>query len=127
MVDFFAGIDAANEDNSLKKAEVVDVLRNMDTDGSETWALFMSQNDSYGANYAKNTGVDGNKYVEFLDVLEEVDQPTESGKFGTYTQDEAKEAIENLTGVSNRDRAILWKSVNKNWKDKNNPWARYLP
>lgn len=127
LVDFFAGIDAANADNSLKKSEVVDILSDMDTDSSETWALFMSQNDSYGANYAKNTGVDGNKYVEFLDVLEEVDQPTESGKFGTYTQDEATEAIGNLTGVSNRDRAILWKSVNKNWKDKNNPWARYLP
>lgn len=127
LTEFFAGVDALNENNSVKKSEVVDVLRDMDTDNSETWTLFLSQNDSYGANYVKKSGVKGNKYVEFLDVLEEVDEPTESGKFGSYTQDEATEAIRNLTGVSNRDRAILWKSVNKNWKDKNNPWRRWLP
>ena len=56
-----------------------------------------------------------------------MDQPTESGKLGTYTQDEAEAAIRELSGISNADRAILWQSMNKSWKEANNPWRRYLP
>lgn len=126
LTEFFAGLDEANTDNSVKKSEVVDVIREIDIEDTEAWALFLSQNDSYGANYAKGKGVAGNKYVEFLDTLDKVDKPTESGNLGSYTQDEATEAIRRVPGISNRDRAILWKSVNKNWKDKNNPWRAYL-
>ena len=126
LTEFFAGLDAANTDNSVKKSEVVDVIREIDIEDTEAWALFLSQNDSYGANYAKEKGVAGNKYVEFLDTLDTVDKPTESGNLGSYTQEEATEAIRRVPGISNRDRAILWKSVNKNWKDKNNPWRAYL-
>lgn len=77
--------------------------------------------------YAKENGVSGNVYIDFLNTLDEVDQPTESGKLGTYTQDEAEAAIRELSGISNADRAILWQSMNKSWKEANNPWRRYLP
>ena len=118
---------ARGEDGTLSKNEGVDIIIGAAQNDAEAWNMYLSMYDSYGANYAKNNGVDGLKYVEFVDTLDEVDKPTESGKMGTYTQEEATEAIRRITGISNRDRAILWQSVNKNWKPKNNPWGRYLP
>ena len=118
---------ARGEDGTLSKNEGVDIIIGAAQNDAEAWNMYLSMYDSYGANYAKDNGVDGLKYVEFVDTLDEVDKPTESGKMGTYTQEEATEAIRRITGISNRDRAILWQSVNKNWKPKNNPWGRYLP
>lgn len=69
-----------------------------------------------------NKGVGEETYYDFLDKLKEVDQPTESGKMGSYTQDEAKAAVAAIPGLSRAERAALWQSVNKNWKAKNNPW-----
>ena len=67
-------------------------------------------------------GIDEDTYFDFLDMLKEVDQPTESGKLGSYTQDEAAAAVAALEGLTRNERAALWQSVNKSWKDKNNPW-----
>lgn len=67
-------------------------------------------------------GIEEETYFDFLDKLKEVDQPTESGKMGSYTQDEAKAAVAAIPGLSRAERAALWQSVNKNWKAKNNPW-----
>ena len=46
LVDFFAGIAEANEDNSVKQAEVVDVISGMDVDDTTAWALYLSRYDS---------------------------------------------------------------------------------
>lgn len=72
---------------------------------------------------AKNAGIEEDTYFEFLDMLKAVDQPTESGKYGSYTQAEAAEAIRNMPGLSNAERAYLWQSVNKSWKANKNPWG----
>ena len=71
---------------------------------------------------AMDEGMSEDDYYYFLDMLDEVDQPTESGKLGTFTQDEAKAAISAMPGLTREQRAWLWQSVNKGWKDKNNPW-----
>ena len=71
---------------------------------------------------AMDEGISEDEYYYFLDMLDEVDQPTESGKLGTFTQDEAKAAISAMPGLTREQRAWLWQSVNKGWKDKNNPW-----
>lgn len=39
------------------------------------------------------------------------------------TQDEAKAAISSIPGLSNRERAYLWQSTNKAWKNDNNPYS----
>ena len=69
-----------------------------------------------------NNGVAEETYYDFIDMLKEVDQPTESGKLGSYTQDEATAAIAAMPGLTREERALLWQSVNKSWKPKNNPW-----
>ena len=67
-------------------------------------------------------GISEDTYFEFLDMLKQVDKPTESGKMGSYTQDEAKAAIAAIPGLSRAERAALWQSVSKNWSAKSNPW-----
>lgn len=54
--------------------------------------------------------------MNFLDTLNEVDTPTKSGEYGTYTQDEAKKALDKIKGLTKEEKAILWHSVNPNWK-----------
>ena len=71
---------------------------------------------------AREYGIDADMYTNFLDTLDEYDQPTESGKYGTFTQEEAARAIAAIPGLTREQRAYLWQSVNKGWKAKNNPW-----
>lgn len=71
---------------------------------------------------AKDFGMTEEEYFNFLEALKEVDQPTESGKTGTYTQAEATAAIASIPGLTRIERAYLWQSVNKGWKTKNNPF-----
>lgn len=71
---------------------------------------------------AKQNGIVEDTYFDFLDMLDRYDQPTESGKYGTFTQDEATAAIAAMPGLTRAQRAYLWQSVNKSWKTKNNPW-----
>ena len=83
--------------------------------------------DGYSVNLeklvgAKENGIHEDTYFDFLDMLDEYDQPTESGKLGTFTQAEATAAIAAMPGLTDEQRAWLWQSVNKGWKDKNNPW-----
>ena len=199
LTEFFAGIGTSDEDGSVKKTEVVDVINGMDVDSDDAWALYLSKYDSKGARYARDNGVDGTTYIDYLDILgdntdgksvnkteavdaiqsldldsddswalylsefddwgattayklgvpgdkyidfrdnlDKVDEyfakkkraeegnPNDELKLGSYTQEEAEIAIRSITGISNRDRAILWQSMNKNWKVKNNPWGAYL-
>lgn len=72
---------------------------------------------------AKDVGMSDAEYYDFLDALDAHDKPTDSGTYGTFTQDEAEAAIRSIPGLSNKQRAYLWQSVNKGWKAKNNPWG----
>lgn len=65
-------------------------------------------------------GIAEETYYDFLDMLKEVDEPTKSGKMGSFTQKEATAAVAALPGLSNAERAALWQSVNSSWKK--NPW-----
>jgi hypothetical protein len=71
---------------------------------------------------AQSYGIGTDTYIDFLDMLDKYDQPTESGTMGTFTQDEATAAIAAMPGLTRAQRAYLWQSVNKGWKSKNNPW-----
>lgn len=71
---------------------------------------------------AKAYDISEESYFDFLDSLKEHDQPTESGKLGTFTQAEATAAIAAMPGLTDAQRAYLWQSVNKSWKENKNPW-----
>ena len=54
-------------------------------------------------------------------VSEEIDRLKGDGS--GVTQDLPEEAIQNVTGLNNRERAILWQLQNKGWSWKNNPFV----
>ena len=124
-LSFRANVSDTREDNggTISKQEVVDIITDMAQNDSETWLMYLSMYDSKSDTYARDSGIDGETYMRFLDALDAADKPTESGKYGTYTQDEAYEAIKNLKGLSRQEKAVLWQSVNLNWKAKNNPFG----
>lgn len=66
--------------------------------------------------YAYNKGIEGEDYMDFLVALDDYDKPTKSGKYGTYTQEEAERAIRSLEGLSRQEKAVLFQSVNTSWK-----------
>lgn len=70
----------------------------------------------------KYEGVTTDTVTDFMVMLDKYDQPTENGKYGTFTQDEAEAAIAAMPGLTDEQRSILWHSVNSRWSDKNNPW-----
>lgn len=64
-------------------------------------------------------GVTDAEYLLFRTALEMVDKPTESGKLGSYTNEEVQEAIAMLK-LSDAESAYLWESQGKS--EKSNPW-----
>ena len=70
----------------------------------------------------KSVGLDDTEYLLYRLALDMYDQPTENGKMGTFTQDEAEAAIAAIAGLTDKERAYLWQSTNKGWKEDNNPW-----
>lgn len=114
---------ATKSDNGDKmtKQEVADIILDMTDKDSTIWGLYLSMYDKENIKYAHDNGIKGEDYLHFLEMLDEVDEPTESGKYGTYTQDEAAYAIDMLD-LSWEEKAILWQSVNTSWKEKNNPF-----
>lgn len=106
----------------LSKQDVVDIVIDMAQNDSEAWKMYLSMYDSTSDAYAYDNGIDGGTYMSFLESLNDVDTPTDSGKYGTYTQKEATNAINQLEGLSRDEKAVLWQSVNQNWKAKNNPF-----
>lgn len=71
---------------------------------------------------AQEAGIGTDTYIDFMETLKEVDQPTKGGNYGSFTQDEAAEAIRAMPGLTREERAYLWQSVNKSWKSNKNPW-----
>lgn len=55
-------------------------------------------------------------------VSDEIDRLKGDGN--SVTQDLAKEAIRNVPGLDNRERAILWQLQNKSWKWSKNPFDK---
>jgi len=105
-----------------KKNAIADTILQMDVDDDAAWDLYLTEYDNKSTDYARDNGIEGNTYLKFVAALCDVDKPTDSGKYGTYTQDEAKEAINSIPGLTREEKAILWQSVNPQWKEKNNPF-----
>lgn len=55
-------------------------------------------------------------------VFDEIDRLKGNGN--SVTQDLAEEAIRNVPGLSNRERAVLWQLQNKSWKWNKNPFDK---
>lgn len=55
-------------------------------------------------------------------VSDEIDRLKGNGN--SVTQDLAEEAIRNVPGLSNRERAVLWQLQNKSWKWNKNPFDK---
>nr|DAL79205.1 MAG TPA: Large polyvalent protein associated domain 23 [Caudoviricetes sp.] len=55
-------------------------------------------------------------------VSDEIDRLKGDGN--SVTQDLAEEAIQNVPGLSNRERAVLWQLQNKSWKWNKNPFDK---
>lgn len=69
---------------------------------------------------AMDYGIDTETYIDFREMLKEVDQPSKNGNLGSYTQDETKAAIAAMPGLTREQKAYLYQSINSGWK--NNPW-----
>lgn len=65
-------------------------------------------------------GIDEADYLLYRLALHVVDQPSESGKLGSYTGDEVQSAIDMLTGLDDEARAYLWEAAGKS--EKSNPY-----
>ena len=61
-----------------------------------------------------------------LQNMDKYDEPNKNGTLGTYTNAEIAAAIRVTSGLSNRERAILWQSLTGSTSTKNNPWRGYL-
>ena len=66
-------------------------------------------------------GLDETEYMLYLLALSMADKPTESGKMGSYTNDEVAEAIRMVPGLTDEERSYLWTAQGKS--DKSNPWG----
>ena len=62
-------------------------------------------------------GLEPWEYILYRAALEMYNEGPSS-----ITQDEAKVAISSIPGLSQRERAYLWQSTNKQWKADNNPY-----
>ena len=117
-ISFKTEVSGTKEDNGgkISKQEVVDIILDMAQNDSETWKMYLSMYDSEKDYYAYDEGIKGETYMHFLEALNEADEPTKSGEYGTYTQDEAKEAVNSLDGLTQAEKRALWQSVNTGWK-----------
>ena len=117
-LSFRANVSDTREDNGgkISKQEVVDIILDMAQNDSDMWKMYLSEYESKSDMYAYDNGIDGETYMRFLEILDEVDMPNKTGKYGTYTQDEARKAVNQLEGLSRQEKAALWQSVNTTWK-----------
>lgn len=78
--------------------------------------LKMQEKISGGSAY----GLDEADYLLYKLALQMVDQPSESGKLGSYTGDEVQAAIDMLSGLSDKARGYLWEAQGKS--ESSNPY-----
>lgn len=60
---YSAGVSKADEDGSLKKEEVVDVIAGMDIDNDDAWTLYLGKYDSKTAIEAEKHGIDAKLFM----------------------------------------------------------------
>ena len=120
-LSFRAEVSSTKKQNGeeLSKEQIADIALDMAQNDAEVWKMYLSTRPNGGSEsdlYAYDMGIDGETYMYFLESLNEVDTPSKSGKYGTYTQDEAKKAVNRISGLSKQEKSILWQSVNTGWK-----------
>lgn len=71
-----------------------------------------------GAGY----GVDQTDFLLYQLSLAQHDRPTDSGKYGSYTQEEAEAALRAISSLNDNERGYLWQTTKSNWSEKNNPF-----
>jgi hypothetical protein len=133
-IDYLDNLDAKTGGTGYKKADVIDTIQSMDLDDDETWAIYLSEYDDEKSRLIKKANISGEKYVDYWDYLDKVDEyyakkkraeegnPDDELKLGSYSQDEVAVALDMVKGLSQRDKAIIWQSMNKQWKTRNNPF-----
>lgn len=65
-------------------------------------------------------GIDEADYILYRLALRIADQPNDSGKLGTYTNEEMEAALAMLTGLSDAAKSYLWEAQGKS--EKSNPY-----
>lgn len=117
-ISFRTEVSAVKKENEdkISKQQVADIILDMAQNDSDMWNMYLSMYESKGDLHAYEKGVSGEDYMLFLEALNEVDEPTKSGKYGSYTQDEARKAVNQLDGLSQTEKKTLWQSVNTTWK-----------
>lgn len=61
-------------------------------------------------------GLDETEYLLYRTALDTVDKPTESGKYGSYTEEEVEAAIRVVPGLTKEERDYLWLAQGKSEK-----------
>lgn len=110
-----AGTSMWRSANAEQRGKLEDAMYDLAT-GSSAGTKMQEKIDG-GAAY----GLDETDYLLYKLALELVDQPTESGKMGTYTNDEVEAAIDMLAGLSDGAKGYLWAAQGKS--EKSNPWG----
>ena len=114
--------EMANKDgkDGLSARERAAAVKNLDLPSDTEWDLYLFNNESKGASYARAQGVSADTYADFVEALWKVDKPNKNGKLGTFDQSEETAAINSLKGLSQKERRALWQSANQT--SKNNPF-----
>lgn len=105
---------------SISTTERAKAIQMLDLPSDTEWDLYFFKNDSTGATYAYEKGIECDTYADFIEMLDKYDKPTKNGNYGSYTQAEVREAIDNMKGLSKKEKSTLYQSVNTKWK--NNPY-----
>ena len=105
--------DAWKQASSKQKEKVQDYLYDLTVQNADGEDLMEKINPG------KQYGLTETEYLLYKLALEVVDNPTDSGKYGTFTNDEVEEAIK-MIGLSKEESAYLWDAAGKS--DKSNPW-----
>lgn len=110
---------------TLKRDDVWDEASSKQRDKTEGYLYdLIVENDSGRKMQEKidegeEYGLDETDYLLYKLALSMCDEPTESGKLGSYTNAEVEAAIEML-GLSDEASSYLWLAQGKS--EKNNPW-----
>lgn len=102
--------DATPEQQDKVEGYLYDLIMG-NSDGAK-----MQEKIDGGAEY----GIDETDYLLYKLALSMCDEPSESGKYGSYTNDEVEAAIEML-GLDDEASSYLWLAQGKS--EKSNPWG----
>lgn len=99
-----------------KRDDVLGLLYELASGSNTAAAKSAREKIADGAAY----GLDETEYLLYKLALSMTGQPTESGKFGSYTNAEVQEAIDMIPGLTDQERSYLWEVQGKS--EKNNPY-----